>query len=133
MTATELVVLDRAQCLELLGTTTTGRLAYSVHGTPRIEVVNFLLDEGGTGAVIRMAASSRSAAVGRGESFALEIDRIDESSGTGWSVTAIGRAVWVSDRAEVRRLDPLLRCDAPGDRPFFARISFGHVFGRRLG
>lgn len=132
MSSKELVVLDRAECLALLRTAGLGRIAYSTHGSPRIEVVNFLLDDAGTSAVIRMASSSRSAAVGRGESFALEVDRIDEADGTGWDVTATGRASRITDPEEIRRLDPLLQSAAPGERRFFARITFGQIFGRRL-
>lgn len=123
-------VLDRAECLALLGSASVGRVAYSVCGAPRIDVVNFLLD--GDGAVIRMGIGARSAAVGRGGPFALEADQLDELNGTVWSVTAIGPVRWLSDPAELSRLDPLLHSAAPGDRSHFARITFGHVFGRRL-
>jgi hypothetical protein len=123
-------VLDRAECLALLGSVALGRVAYSIHGSPRIEVVNFLLD--GDGAVIRMGIGARSAAVGRGGPFALEADHFDEEDGTGWNVTAIGPVTWVNDLAELRRLEPLLTSAAPGERSHFARITFGQVFGRRL-
>ncbi|MBA3742559.1 pyridoxamine 5'-phosphate oxidase family protein [Sporichthya sp.] len=123
-------VLDRAECLALLGSVRLGRVAYNAHGAPRVEVVNFLLD--GDGAVIRMGIGSRSAAVGRGGHFALEADRLDETGDIGWNVTAIGPVRWVSDPAEFRRLDRLLISSAPGDRSHLARISFAQVFGRRL-
>ena len=128
--ARRLEVLDRAECLRLLGSVRLGRVAYSAHGVPRVEVVNFLLD--GEVAIIRMDIGSRSAAVGRGGLFALEADQLDENDGTGWNVTAIGRVGWLNDLAEYRRLEPLLISAAPGDRSHLARISFGQVFGRRL-
>jgi hypothetical protein len=127
-----MMTLEREQCLALLGTASVGRVGYTVHGSPQHERVSFLLDSGGTGAVVRMAADTRSAAVGRTESFALEVDRFDEATGKGWSVVASGRAGWVRDPDELRRLELKLRCAAPRDRPFFARITFSHISGRFL-
>jgi nitroimidazol reductase NimA-like FMN-containing flavoprotein (pyridoxamine 5'-phosphate oxidase superfamily) len=124
-------VLSRTECLTLLGTVRTGRIAYcGSQGAPRIEVVNFILDGGDV--VIRMAIGNKSAAVGRGASFALEADRLNEADGTGWDVTAIGPVSWVTDPAEMERLGRLLHSSAPGDRPHFARIATQHVFGRRV-
>ena len=128
--ATRMEVLDRDECLALLATMSIGRVAYAVHGGARIEVVNYVRD--GDGAVLRMAVGSKSIAIGRGTHLALEIDRLDEATGTGWSVTIAGPATWVEDEAETARLASVLRCWAPGDRPYFAKIHPAHVFGRRV-
>lgn len=126
------VLLDREECLALLGTASAGRVRYVVHGSPQHEEVSFLLAPDGTSAAVRMAADTRSAAVGRTESFALEVDRFDVATGQGWSVFASGRAGWVRDPEEVRRLELQLPCVTPLDRPFFARITFSRVSGRFL-
>ena len=125
-----LEVLEREECLSLLGTRTVGRLAYCAHLGARIEVVNFVVDRGEV--VVRMQVGSKSVAIARGSSLALEADCLDEESATGWDVTVVGPATWVDDPAELARLDGLLRCWAPGHRPHFARIRPAHVFGRRL-
>jgi nitroimidazol reductase NimA-like FMN-containing flavoprotein (pyridoxamine 5'-phosphate oxidase superfamily) len=128
--AAALDVLDRPECLALLATATVGRIAYSVHGGARIEVVNFVVD--GDEVVIRMAVGAKSIAIGRGSHLALEADRLDEATGTGWNVTIAGPVSWVDDVDEVARLEGMLRCWAPGHRPHFARLKPALVFGRRV-
>lgn len=125
-----LEVLDRAECLALLGGARHCRVAYCLVGRPRIEVVNFIIDRGEV--VIRMAVGAKSAAIGAGGSLAVEVDRLDDEAGTGWDVTVAGPVTWVSDAAEIRRLEGLLACSAAGERPHFARITPAHVFGRRI-
>ena len=122
--------LDRAECLALLATAQIGRVASAVYGGARIEVVNFLWD--GASAVIRMGVGAKSAAIGSGSHLALEVDRLDEATASGWDVTIAGPTTWVTDPAEIARLDGALHCWAPGERPHFARIHPAHVFGRRV-
>jgi nitroimidazol reductase NimA-like FMN-containing flavoprotein (pyridoxamine 5'-phosphate oxidase superfamily) len=132
VSATDKVIeaLGREECLELLATEDVGRLAYCVHGGARIEVVNFVVDGGGV--VIRMDVGSKTIAVGRGSGLAIEADRLDKESGTGWDVTVAGPVDWITDDAEIERLAGVLRCWAPGARQHFARIRPAHVFGRRI-
>jgi nitroimidazol reductase NimA-like FMN-containing flavoprotein (pyridoxamine 5'-phosphate oxidase superfamily) len=122
--------LERAECLALLSTSRHCRVAYCFLGHPHIEVVNFIVDRGDL--VIRMAVGARSAAIGAGGSLAVEVDRLDDETGTGWGVTVTGPVAWVSDAEEIRRLGELLWCSAEGERPHFARITAAHVFGRRI-
>jgi uncharacterized protein len=127
---TRIDVLGRDECLTLLAGESIGRVAYAVHGGARIEVVNFVWD--GDGPVLRMAVGSKSIAVGRGSHLALEADRLDHATSTGWSVTVVGPVSWIEDAAEQARLAGILRCWAPGERPHFAKIRPAHVFGRRV-
>jgi hypothetical protein len=126
-----LAVLARDECLELLAGWRHGRLAYCYLGRPHVEVVNFLVDGGDV--VIRMGVGAKSAAIGRGGFFALEVDSIDDAAGTGWDVTVSGPVAWVTEPAELDRLGRLLSCSAPGERPHIARIACAQVFGRRIG
>lgn len=70
----ELETLDPEECMMLLATVPVGRVAFCVNVEPRIEVINFVVDDGSV--LVRMA-SSKTAAVGRGASFALEANRLD--------------------------------------------------------
>jgi nitroimidazol reductase NimA-like FMN-containing flavoprotein (pyridoxamine 5'-phosphate oxidase superfamily) len=121
--------LDRAECLRLLGTAKVGRLAFCTAGSPRIEVVNFVLD--GDDPVFRIGVSSKLAVRGAGHQFALQADELDESTRTGWSVTVVGRAARL-DPADVERFADRLETWAPGVRPWYVRVRTGLVFGRRI-
>lgn len=122
--------LDPAECLVLLGTVPVGRVAYWVSGTPRIEVINYVVDRGSV--YIRMNVGDKSAAVARGNHFALEADRIDEVNGTGWDVTVVGPVTWLIDSEEIERAERLLHAWAPGERPKLAKIGLERILGRRI-
>lgn len=126
----ELETLDHAECMMLLATVPVGRVAFCVEGEPRIEVINFVVDDGSV--LMRMASSSKTAAVGRGARFALEADRIDEVNGTGWDVTVVGTVAWLTEPGEIERTNRLVHPWAPGERPYLARLTPQRVFGRRL-
>lgn len=121
--------LEPAEALRLLGQAQVGALAFSMLGTPHVEVVNFVLD--GTEPVFRIGASAKLAAVGRGHAFALHVNRVDESARTGWSVTLTGH-VRVVRGAEAERLTALVVPWAGGSRPYVVRMTVHQVEGRVL-
>lgn len=126
--ARALARLERAEALQLLGQAQTGALAFSMLGTPHVEVVNFVLD--GEEPVFRIGSSAKLAAVGRGAPFALHVNRVDEQSRTGWSVTVTGQVRLVrGDEAE--RLKALVVPWA-GGRPYVVKMTIHQVEGRRL-
>jgi uncharacterized protein len=126
-----LTVLSREQCLRLMGTAPVGRVIYTRHAMPAVELVNFTVDAGDI--VIRTAPSGKLLAAIRGAVVAFEADAYDPVSRTGWSVTAVGHAREVTDPADtgtLRTTGP--HPWAPGDHPYFVRITPGQLHGRYL-
>jgi len=126
-----LAVLSREQCLRLMATTPVGRIIYTRHAMPAVELVNFTVDAGDI--VIRTAPSGKLLAAIRGAVVAFEADEYDTATRSGWSVTAVGHAREVTNPADagmLRTTGPLPW--APGDHPYFVRITPGQLTGRYL-
>ena len=130
----EMLDLPRAECLRLLATTRFGRLAVAMaEGAPVIRPVNYVFDEPSQSVVFRTSDGSKLHAVLVAAEAAFEIDGIDESSRTGWSVIVRGVAEEVTNPSEIRHLDALgLEPWAPGRRRRWVRIRAYTVSGRRL-
>ena len=124
--------IDRGQCLELLGTTSVGRVAFLVEGRPVILPVNYAVD--GETIVFRTAEDTVLNQVAL-QAVAFEVDRIDETSQTGWSVLAQGVAQDVSHAIDTKseRLRALALVSwAPGRRHRWFGIKADVLTGRRL-
>jgi uncharacterized protein len=83
--------------------------------------------------VIRTAPSGKLLAAIRGAVVAFEADDYDAVTRSGWSVTAVGHAREVTDPADIgmlRTTGP--RPWAPGDHPYFVRITPGQLHRRYL-
>jgi uncharacterized protein len=125
------VPLTREQCLRQMATAPVGRIIYTWHAMPAVELVNFAMDAGDI--VIRTAASGKLTAALDGTVVAFEADEFDSASRTGWSVTAVGHAREVTDPADIDRLRAIGPLPwVPGGRPYFVRITPGTLNGRRL-
>lgn len=127
-----LAALSREQCLRLMATVPVGRIIYTRHAMPAVELVNFIVDAGDI--VIRTAPSGKLLAAIRGAVVAFEADDYDSVTRFGWSVTAVGHAREVTNPADIG----MLRTTgphpwAPGDHPCFVRITPGQLTGRYLG
>ena len=84
------LALDEQESIDLLRTTTIGRIAYSQAALPAIRAVSYtLLDES---LVIPARADSSLAQATRGAVVAFEADSYDQSARTGWSVSVVGRS-----------------------------------------
>jgi hypothetical protein len=127
-----LEVLSRAECLRLLRSGTVGRLALCTQALPAVFPVNYvMLDER---LVIRTAPRSNLAHASRDAVVAFETDRIDSSTGAGWSVMVQGFAREVLDPRDLaiveatpslaRWLDPL--------QSVHMEISTELISGRRV-
>jgi uncharacterized protein len=126
-----LAMLSREQCLRLMATAPVGRIIYTRHAMPAVELVNFTIDAGDI--VIRTAPSGKLLAAIRGAVVAFEADAYDAVTRSGWSVTAVGHAREVTDPADTG----MLRATgphpwAPGHHPYFVRITPGQLTGRYL-
>jgi nitroimidazol reductase NimA-like FMN-containing flavoprotein (pyridoxamine 5'-phosphate oxidase superfamily) len=124
-------VLDRAQCLSLLGTARVGRVVFTEDALPAVHPVNFRLHEGDV--VIRVAGGGKLAAATGHLVVAFQADELDHDLREGWSVTVVGRAEVVEDVASlVEMAGTWLEPWAEGPRNRFVRIRTEKVTGRRL-
>jgi nitroimidazol reductase NimA-like FMN-containing flavoprotein (pyridoxamine 5'-phosphate oxidase superfamily) len=124
--------LDEAECLELLATTSVGRVGFILKDRPVVLPVNYAVD--GRTLVFRTAEGTvlNSAAL---QVIAFEVDQLDESQHTGWSVLAQGVAQDVSDAIDTRseQLRGLAIVSwAPGRRDRWFRLDADMLTGRRL-
>jgi nitroimidazol reductase NimA-like FMN-containing flavoprotein (pyridoxamine 5'-phosphate oxidase superfamily) len=122
------VPLSREQCLRQMATAQVGRIIYTRHAMPAVELVNFTVDAGDI--VIRTTASGKLTAAIAGAVVAFEADEFDHDGRPGWSVTAVGHARLVTDPADIDRLrtagpHPWV----PGEQPYFVRITPGTLNG----
>lgn len=129
--SSRLEVLSVEECLHLLGTAKVGRVVLSIGALPVALPVNYMLVEGCilffTGIGSKLGAAARNTVVG------FEVDRIDESAQSGWSVLAVGPASEVLDAGMVEMAeDSGLRAWAAGDRSHLIRVDPRRITGRRV-
>jgi uncharacterized protein len=130
---TALEELNAAECELLLRDRHFGRLAFVGHegDLPMIIPVNYVFHAGAV--VLRSDEGSKLRAALSDSPAAFEIDGVDDSRRTGWSVVARGHVEAVtadSDLAELRKL-PLVTL-APGGRPHYIRLKPAMITGRRI-
>ena len=123
--------LDADACWARLGSRRVGRLAVSVNNRPDIFPVNYVVDD--RTVVVQTAPGFKLAAAVLGSGVAFEVDDIEESSHSGWSVVIHGRA------AEVESVEGLLDAQdlhidpwAAGEKNHFIRIDVDEITGRRI-
>ena len=127
----QLEVLDRAQCLGLLGTVRVGRFVCTEDGLPTVQPVNFRMC--GDEPVIRVAGGTKLRAAVGNAVVAFEADELDADLRTGWSVTVVGHASVVTDVRELVELSGIwLQPWVGGRRDHFIRIRAEKVTGRLL-
>lgn len=125
--------LSREDCLELLASHHFGRLAVVVNGAPAIRPVNYVFDRPSQSVVFRSGRGSKFQALLNAAEASFEIDGIDETARTGWSVIVQGVTAAVTFPTDIRRLDALgLRPWAPGRKPHWVHIRARTVSGRRI-
>lgn len=123
--------LTRAECFDLLGRHDLGRLAFVDDLGPIVVPVNYVLDRHML--VIRTDEGAKLEAAHRGVKVAFEIDGMDASGETGWSVLVRGEAVAVTEAAELERMRRLpVRPLAPGSRRHYLRVMPAVLTGRRI-
>ncbi len=126
-----LEVLDRDECLRLLGTATLGRIGVTSAVLPTVLPVNFGFD--GTRILIHTGPGTKLAAATRNAVVAFEVDQFDAEAHTGWSVVVQGVAREITDfdeRADAQRHVPARW--APGSDHHLVAISTEIVSGRRI-
>jgi nitroimidazol reductase NimA-like FMN-containing flavoprotein (pyridoxamine 5'-phosphate oxidase superfamily) len=124
-------VLDRRECLRLLGGERVGRVGVTLDALPVILPVTFRLV--GEDVVFSSGAGAKLRAATDGAVIAFEVDRVDLVSHAGWSVlvTGIGRVV-VDEAEEDRLWSAGVPRWLPGDGARLVVLGTGLVSGRRL-
>lgn len=126
-----LEILREEDCMRLLAASSLGRIGVTISALPAIFPVNFQLVDGSV--VFRTGHGTKLSAATDGSVVAFECDGSDPSTGSGWSVLALGTAEWVSDPEDASRLDQLgIRPWAGGRRDAYVRIPIRFVSGRRI-
>jgi nitroimidazol reductase NimA-like FMN-containing flavoprotein (pyridoxamine 5'-phosphate oxidase superfamily) len=134
-TATEMLELDRAECLRLLAAGTVGRIAVNAPHRPQpvIRPVNYVFDEPSQSVLIRSGFGSKLFALLCAVGAAFEIDGIDPVGRVGWSVIIQGITEEITNPAELQRIEALgLEPWAPGHKDHWIRIRARTVSGRRI-
>jgi nitroimidazol reductase NimA-like FMN-containing flavoprotein (pyridoxamine 5'-phosphate oxidase superfamily) len=126
-----LEVIGLEECLTLLASRPYGRLAYLDAGAPSIVPVNHLVD--GSSVVLRSLDGGKLGAAIFERPVAFELDDLDFTTRSGWSVVVRGRAEIV-ETAEAAGYEKWLDSWAvqPGTSTTWVRILADEVSGRRL-
>ena len=127
-----LEVIGLEECLTLLASRPYGRLAYLDAGAPSVVPVNHLVD--GSSVVIRSLDGGKLGAAIFERPVAFQLDDLDFTTRTGWSVLVRGRAEVIEDvdaASYAKWLDSWAVRD--GARTTWVRIIADEVSGRRLG
>ena len=126
--------LDPATCRSLLATESVGRIAVSLAGwAPLIRPVSYAYDPSSRSIVFRSGRGSKLTALLLSDHATFEVDRVDEATGSAWSVIVQGRTEEVAAPVEVTRLERLgVPRWAPGDKPHWLRIRPQAISGRSL-
>ena len=131
MKGSELGVLTRRQCLDLLEGVRVGRLVFTEDALPAVQPVNFRVWHDDV--VIRVAGGPKLIAATDRQVVAFEADELDPDLRTGWSVTIVGHAEHITDVDEqVQVAGTFVQPWAEGRRDHFVRIRSEKVTGREL-
>ena len=129
---TEFIEIPREECLELLAARSVGRLALIRKGRPMVFPVNYGLD--GDVVVFRTDPGVKLSGAPL-RKVAFQIDDVDESAGTGWSVLVQGYCYEITNgidsHSELRRTLPVTPF-APGDKNHWIEIRPEAITGRRI-
>lgn len=122
-----MVVLDEAECWELLATQQVGRLVTRVGEVVDIVPINFVID--GRGIIFRTAAGSKLSGVVVNEAVVFEVDLFGLEQG--WSVVLHGKAHVLESEADIAAAEQLpLRPFVPTLKPTFVRVDAESLSGR---
>jgi uncharacterized protein len=127
----ELMELDKAECLRLLAEKMIGRIVFTDSALPAAQPVTYLLD--GAEVVFRTGAGSKLTAATRGAVVAFQVDEIDTSTRTGWTVLGVGEAYEVRVPRRLAELDERMPAPWPPNRTAHTiAIPLQRLTGRQL-
>lgn len=123
--------LSREESVALLGATGVGRVGVTRDGVSHVVPVNYAVY--GDSLVFRCGTGTKLAAAAAGRPMAFEVDQIDESTGTGWSVLVSGSSRVVDDEETLAAVEVLgLRCFDPSGKHAVVQIQALLVSGREI-
>jgi uncharacterized protein len=125
-----LLALSRRDCLALLARTQVGRVVFTERALPAVVPVAFAMDEDAI--VMCTASGTRLAAAAAGGVLAFQVDDIDATTRTGWSVVVIGVADLVDGPMDQARIRCLVEPWAPGSNDVYIRLPLTTVSGRAI-
>jgi nitroimidazol reductase NimA-like FMN-containing flavoprotein (pyridoxamine 5'-phosphate oxidase superfamily) len=126
-----MTALTRPQCLHLLGQHQVGRIAWQAVDAQQILPITYLVFDGRV--YFRTSPYGILSDLLHPTPVALEVDELDPTRRTGWSVVVHGRSRAVAEPVGVARRwasDPLPW--APGSRHLFVEVTPDEVTGRVL-
>lgn len=127
----DLGLLDRDECLRLLGSVAIGRIVFTARALPAVAPVNFAVVDGEI--VLRTAPGSKLDAAVANSVVAFEADQFNLARRGGWSVVVVGRAYVITEPERIALLDELdLQCWLAGDRSNYVAVRPEMVSGRVL-
>jgi uncharacterized protein len=119
------------ECWELLAASPVGRIGVLNDSAPEIYPLNHAVDH--QTIVFRTDPGSKLRGLLRSPAVCYQVDGIDATDATGWSVLVKGRAIELHDVDEVRAVAALpLRYWTLGDKSHWVRIVPEQVTGRRI-
>lgn len=124
-----LEVLERAECLRLLGNAHLGRIAVSASALPIVRPVGYVME--GDTIVVDVGRGPDLAFATAGAVVAFEADNLHENGHTGWTVTVTGMAQAVHDEQDTARLRRLFPEGGEHGDGHLIRIPCELVSGRR--
>lgn len=130
-----LLALSRPECLTLLAANSFGRVIVTVGPEHRalIRPVNYVFDGPSQSVAFRTAPGTKLHALLRSRSACFEIDAIDVTARSGWSVIVYGVTEATLDASEISRLEGSgLDSLAPGPRSEWIRVRATTVTGMRI-
>jgi nitroimidazol reductase NimA-like FMN-containing flavoprotein (pyridoxamine 5'-phosphate oxidase superfamily) len=136
---TEIERIDEDRCWAMLAATPVGRLGVIVDGASEIYPVNYIVDRTSSGTptiLFRTDPGTKLAGLARHPHVSLEIDELDATDHTGWSIVVKGRAKQVrelADADERHRIEQLpLRHWYTGPKRHTICLVPTEVTGRRI-
>ncbi|UJW35677.1 pyridoxamine 5'-phosphate oxidase family protein [Saccharothrix sp. AJ9571] len=124
--------LSHGECLDLLERAGVGRVVYTKHAMPAIDLVGYTMRDGAV--IIRSSGDSELPGALRNAVVAFQADRLSSDLTAGWTVSVVGHATEISDRAELARLSGAAVtpwATSPADR--FLKITVKLASGTRIG
>jgi uncharacterized protein len=125
-----LEALSPRECVALLNGAQIGRAVFTERALPAVVPVNFIvLDDA---VVMCTAPDTRLAAAATRGVLAFQVDDIDPTTRSGWSVVVVGVAELVDNPVEQASIHLLLHPWVPGRNKVFVRLPLKVVTGRRI-
>ncbi|MCW2636373.1 MAG: pyridoxamine 5-phosphate oxidase-related FMN-binding protein [Blastococcus sp.] len=123
--------LDDPECRRLMRTVEFGRLSFTRGALPVVQPVRFGIRHGEV--VIPTRTGSKLARAVRGAVVAFEVDCLDELTGAGWTVSAVGPAHVLTDTDDVAAAAHLgLRTWIPLDHYSYVAVHIVLLRGYRV-